>query len=591
MKKALNQYGKLVDIIESIKEETYICPVCKEELIRNFGISRQYFSHPNGSEDCELKFNLMLKNNEKILSSSDLDILKREYYNKEFNDVHIELSDYMSEEGYYLTQEQKDIIFAEEDRIKIAALAGSAKTSTLYYYAKTRPFKKILYIVYNRSMKDSATTTFGKLRNVTISTIHSLGYQHCGKFYRNKLTTNYGVVDVIKDLNLNWNKHMELAVKINEMMKKYTLSDALDFNDLDLYKDYNGNTTDEREMIINYCRKLWNMQLNYKNNIKITHDTYLKAFHLEKVDLSNKYDIILLDESQDSSLLVLDILKSSNVSGIVLCGDRFQQLYSFRDATDIMPLFDAKEYKLTTSFRISQNTANIANMIIKDICKIDIGMKGFNTKQKIVHEIDKIKPYVCLCRTNAFIFGETVDVITANPNAKLFYESGFSSYAFNNILDGWFFYKGHKVKNQLFNKFKNYSELLDYAKKITDLEILAIDRMIDKYSYRIPEIIESIKKNVTKTKENAHVIFSTIHRSKGSTQNLPVYISDDVFDINAVFKNEYINKEKDKDFHISKFETECFVTYVGITRAYNELCLPEKVKNYLITRNNYFKDK
>ena len=592
MKKALNQHNKLVDIIESTKNDTYICPVCKEELIRNFGVNRQFYSHPSGrGDECELKLKLMVKDGDKEFGEKDLDILNREYYNKTFDDVNIELSDYMSEEGYYLTQEQKDIIFAEEDRIKIAALAGSAKTSTLYYYAKERRFKKILYIVYNRSMKDSASVTFGKLRNVTISTIHSLGYQHCGKFYRNKLTTNYGVIDVIKDLNLNWNKHMELAVKINEMLKNYTLSDALDFSDLDLYKDQNGDTTDERELIINYCRKLWNMQLNYNTNIKITHDTYLKAFHLEKVNLSNKYDIILLDESQDSSLLVLDILNSSNVPGIVLCGDRFQQLYGFRAATDIMPLFDAKEYKLTTSFRINQNTVNIANMIIKDICKIDINMKGFNTKQKIVYEIDKTKPYVCLCRTNAFIFGETVDVITANPNAKLFYESGFSSYAFNNILDGWYFYKGHKVKNQLFNKFKNYSDMLEYAKKITDLELLAIDRMIDKYSYKIPEIIESIKKNVIKNKENAHVIFSTIHRSKGSTQNLPVYISDDVFDINTVFKNEYINNDSEKDFNISKFETECFVTYVAITRAYNELYLPEKIKNYLITRYNYFKNK
>ena len=60
----------------------------------------------------------------------------------------------MSEEGYYLTQEQKDIIFAKEDRIKIAALSGSSKSTTLYYYAKTRPFKKILYVVYNKSMRE-----------------------------------------------------------------------------------------------------------------------------------------------------------------------------------------------------------------------------------------------------------------------------------------------------------------------------------------------------------------------------------------------------------------------------------------------------
>ena len=1084
MKKALNKYGKLVDIIESIKEETYICPVCKEELIRNFGISRQYFSHPNGrGDECELKLKLMVKDGEKEFDEKEIDILNREYYNKTFDDVNIELSDYMSEEGYYLTQEQKDIIFAEEDRIKIAALAGcvdceteyfngsgwvkiseyknndrvlqftnewkaelvnpleyiklpcdkmtryktkygidmvlsdehnvlyidtshnhhnywknvnllkikenemrarhiknksgftgkflttfdydgsystglsenelrltiaimadgnyrsdgnshwcrmnlkkdykkdrlrwllkecnieynenkwnntddkyinicfysplklkhlpkewydlnkferkiifdeirhwdgdnglgnrgiryrttskedvdfiqfiisslgkrvtinidttreigdkyilstngkeytrksilytinvvnsnnivsmgqqsdinnknnviseyittdgykycftvpsgmlvlrrnnkifitgnSAKTSTLYYYAKEHQSKRILYLVYNKSMVDACASTFGKLSNTEIRTIHSLGYYYCGKFYKNKLTFNYSVVDIIKDLNLNWNKDMEIAVKVDKMMKEYSLSDALEFSDIDLFKDNDGNTTDEREEIISLCNKLWNLKKEYKNNIKITHDDYLKMFHLEHKRLDNKYDIIMLDEClpqsqlvktdqgnisikqlydwyiqgnilpkvlsfniytdtfeykditwakksenrqlleiktninnlqctenhkilthrgyvradnlipgrdmlildeinqytynyvksiktiynedvydievkdnhnfitvrennnvgvvvhncQDSSLLVLDILKSSNVPGIVIVGDRFQQLYSWRKATNIMPLFDAKEYKLTTSFRISQNTANIANMIIKDICKVDINMKGFNTKQKIVNEIDKTKPYVCLCRTNAFVFGETVEVIENNPDAKIFFEGSFQSYAFNNILDGWYFYKGQKVKNPLFNKFENFSKLLDYAKRINDLELLSIYRMIEKYGSSIPSIISNIKSNVITNRSLADIIFSTIHRSKGSTQNLPVYIADDVFDINAVFKKEYINSEKEDNFDIKNYEDESFVIYVAITRAFNNLFLPDKIKDYLITRYNYFKD-
>ena len=134
MKKALNQHNKLVDIIESTKNDKYICPVCKEELIRNFGVSRQFYSHPSGrGDECELKLKLMVKDGDREFGDKEIDILRDEYYNKSFNDVHIELSDYMSEEGYYLTQEQKDIIFAEEDRIKIAALAGCVDCDTEYF--------------------------------------------------------------------------------------------------------------------------------------------------------------------------------------------------------------------------------------------------------------------------------------------------------------------------------------------------------------------------------------------------------------------------------------------------------------------------
>ena len=365
MKKALNKYGKLVDIIESTKEETYICPVCKEELIRNFGISRQYFSHPNGSEDCELKFNLMLKNNEKILSDKDLDILNREYYNKTFDDVNIELSDYMSEEGYYLTQEQKDIIFAEEDRIKIAARAGAAKTSTLYYYAEEREYKKILYLVYNKAMKDECDQIFKNIRNTEIRTIHSLAYQRCAKFYKDKLTLNYGVVDVVKDLKLKWNKDMEIAVKIHEMMRQYTLSDVLDFSDINLFKDKNDNTTEERELIIKYCRKLWDLQLQYDNNYKITHDTYLKMFHLSKTPLDNKYDIIMLDECLPQSQLVKTDKGNISIKQLYdwyIEGNVLPKVLSFNIYTDTFEYKDITWANKSESRQLLEIKTNINNL-------------------------------------------------------------------------------------------------------------------------------------------------------------------------------------------------------------------------------------
>jgi intein/homing endonuclease len=960
MKKALNQYGKLIDIMESIKKDTYTCPVCKEILTRNFGEKSQFYSHPKGKgEDCELKLKLILKDDDlEELTEEEIDILKTEYYNKEFNDVHIELSDYKSNEGYYLTQEQKDIIFAKEDKIKISALAGSAKSSTLYYYAKERPFKKILYLVYNKSMKDEADKMYSRLPHVEVRTIHSLAYGFVGKFYKNKLTFNYGVVDVIKDLNLNWSNDMELATKIHKMMNEYSLSSVIEFEDIDLFDK------DEKQSIVSNCKQLWELKKNYNNNTKVTHDDYLKMFQLSKKSLAHKYDIIMLDEAQDSSLLMLDILKSSDVNGIVVVGDEFQclaegtlisttkgninikditvgdeinvacgfsekttgkvesinknkindklirvttengniiegtanhmifgkidgyevgegkhyiylmfkknygyrigitsslrklngkstngfmarinaergdklwiikvcdtmdeaiyyeNLYSFeygipqmmftadntkaisqgsinkifknidtysradkllndfhlfkdyphhipqsstgingerlrlsftmfgnkriskksgysrekifnlhpheltinttntdyikctnkyitmnkkrstssgneyfngrkihtlydecwntivnivddmknigydvepnikakltedkfdllpltnviegmiipietddgiinekvkkverfdyngyvydinvpyyrnyiangivvhnciygwRNATNIMPYFEGKEYKLTTSFRVSQNIANIANIIVKDINKVDIDMKGFNTNQQIVDNINKNEPYVCLCRTNAYIFAEVFEVINNNRHAKLFFEGGYSSYNFNNIKDFYFFSKGHKVKNPLFNKFDDFYSMIEYANEIEDYEILALNRMLFKYGSKIPQIVDGIKNNTTTKKLEANVIFSTIHRAKGQTYLQPVYISDDHFDIEKVFKKEYILHED--YFDINKYYEEMCLVYVAVSRCFGEIELSPKLKEYLLLRWKHF---
>ena len=204
MKKAYDQNNKLVDIIESQSNNIYTCPVCHEILIRNFGAQRQFYSHPHDIDatDCEIKMKLIIKEDKSIFHQSESNVLSTEFYNKQFDDVEVEMSDYMSEEGYWLTKEQKDIIFSKEDRVKVSALTGSSKSTTLYYYAKEHPFSKILYLVYNKSMQLESEKMFSKQKHVEIRTIHSLGYSFSGKFYRDKLTFNYGVVDIIKDLNL-----------------------------------------------------------------------------------------------------------------------------------------------------------------------------------------------------------------------------------------------------------------------------------------------------------------------------------------------------------------------------------------------------
>ena len=931
MKKAYDQNNKLVDIIESQATNTYFCPVCRKELIRNFGAIKQFYSHQKDVDatDCEIKMKLIIKEDKSIFQESESNILSTEFYNKKFDDVKVEMSDYMSEEGYYLTQEQKDIIFSTEDRVKVSALAGcvdgdteffhgtgwkkiseyqqgdkvfqfndkwqgelvrpldyiklpcdemtryktkygidmvlsdehnvvyidtshnkhnywknvnllkikesdmrerqlknktgftgrflttfdyesdyatgmsesqlrltiaimadgtyqkdkdsnwcrmhlkkdykkdrlrlllkeceieykenqwhhsdleytninfyspvklkhfpkewydlnvyereiifdeishwdgndgignrgivfrtsskedadfiqyimsslnkrstidiskdlgkkytlttngkeyirksllytvsevnrnsvvsmgqqskeenknkviskyktldgykycftvpsgmlilrrnnkifvtgnSAKTSTIYYYCKERPFSKILYLVYNKSQKDSAMLTFGKLKGVSVMTVHGLAFGIVGRFYKDKLTFNYGVVDIIKDLNLNWNKDMELANKVNELMKQYMLSNVQEFEELEIFKE-----DDMRSKILACAHRLWELKKSYKNNIKIEHDFYLKIYQLEKKDLSSKYDIICEDECQDQNLMMLDIILNSNVKTIVMIGDKFQAIYGFRNSINIMPLFEATEYKLTTSFRVSQNIAHISSLLISDFVGDNIKMKGFNTKQTIVDKIDKSKPYICLCRTNAFIFSEIADALSEDKNKKLFFEGGYQSYSFINLVDALYFSQGHPTKNKILSKFKDYNTMNDYAKKTEDIELLSLIRMVDKYGSRIIDIVDGIKNNAVTNKDKADIIFSTVHRAKGATYSIPVYISGDHLDIESLYRRKYITSENeltraDKENLEKDISEEIFIIYISATRASNEVELSDSIKRYLLMR-------
>ena len=66
-----------------------------ENLKRNFGIERQYFSHPKGlGDDCELKMK-RYENSNLELSEDDIIFLKKNLYDYDFKDINIEMSNYI----------------------------------------------------------------------------------------------------------------------------------------------------------------------------------------------------------------------------------------------------------------------------------------------------------------------------------------------------------------------------------------------------------------------------------------------------------------------------------------------------------------
>lgn len=572
MKKALNQQGILINILESNECDSYNCPVCSEKLTRKFGAKNQFFAHPSGKgKDCELKLEAKLKEENIVFEKNKCDTLQ-DFYDKKFDDVKIQLSDYMSNDGYYLTRQQKDIIMSTENRVVISALSGSAKSSTLYYYAKERPFRRFIYIVYNKSQKDEADSTIGKLKNVEVKTVHGLAYKYVGKLYQSKLTFNYGVIDIIKDLRLDWNRDMQLASQIKEFMTEFMLSDCKTFDELDILENLKPH---ERKIIISNCEKLWTLKKEYKNNVKVEHDFYLKLFQLGEVDLSDTYDGLLLDESQDSSLLTLSVVLNSNIENIVIVGDMYQSLYKWRKSVNIMSLLkDSTEYKLTTSFRVSQNIAELSNMIVNTMIGDSINMSGFNSKQIIVDSVDRNKPYAILCRTNAMILGEVID----NSHKKIFYNGGFKGYNFNNIKDAYYFSIGKATKNPLFTKFKSYREMIEYAELVKDLELLSIDKVLQKYGSRIPNIVDNLEKNSTNDSDKCDIWISTVHKSKGSTIKLPLVISNDHYDLNN-YEADKTDTRKQIDFF-----SECCIIYVAITRASGQIELSDSLKMYLLNK-------
>src|SRR5690554_2176792 len=207
-----------------------------------------------------------------------------------------------------LTQEQASIIQSNSN-IKINAVAGSGKTTTLIAYAASRPKTcKILYLAFNKSVKLEASKKFKskKLFNVDVQTAHSLAFKHVviGKnieinsngYKNHELAEILGIRAAGEPL-----AELILANHINQFTAYFCNSNAAKVEELD-YRDtlsdkialsfVNGN--------YHYIKKKTREFLAKMNSGEIasTHDFYLKKFQLKKPQLP--YDYILFDEGQDA---------------------------------------------------------------------------------------------------------------------------------------------------------------------------------------------------------------------------------------------------------------------------------------------------
>jgi len=471
-------------------------------------------------------------------------------------DMSIEFSTKLkTKDGYPMTKEQELIIKSTEDRIVISALAGSAKSSTLYYYARERMDKNFLYLVYNKAMQLEAEKLFSDLPNVVIKTVHSLAYSYVGRFYRHKLTFKYSVFDVINDLNLK-RKDYEKACVVLELMKEFYYSDEEFSALLEAFPaEY------DKSELFELSNELFYQKQQLDSSVKIEHDFYLKIFSLRKVDLSEEYDILMVDECQDSNLATAAIIKAANTKGLVLVGDNFQQIYQWRGATNIMPLFEAKEYKLTTSFRVGQDIADLASVLLNDfISGAKVKMNGFNTRQTIVDSINKDNQHVYICRLNATIF----EYAAGNLDKNMYFEGGVQGYKFDIFVEAYEFSIGNDVNDAFFKYYVNWADMKQCAKMSKDAELFSIIKIVEKYGNKIPEIVDRIKMAAVKDKEKAAIIFTTVHKAKGATYKMPVLIASDHVDL------------KDDDID----EEEIYIVYVAVTRAASEIELSRDLKQY-----------
>jgi F-box protein 18 (helicase) len=272
---------------------------------------------------------------------------------------------------------------------------------------------------------------------------------------------------------------------------------------------------------------------------------------------------------------MLDVFLKQQATKVIV-GDTHQQIYGWRYAVNSLEKVDFKTYNLSTSFRFSQDIANLAIEVLQfkrhleQEEQITVTGKGSSKKRNTK---------AVLARTNLGLLLKAIEYVTTKKEIKsLYFEGNIHSYTYAD--EGASLYdvlnlhnnKHDFIRDNLIRGMKDMKELEDYIEKTEDVQLGMMVEIVKEYENDIPNILKKIKdKHIdSDDKEKADIIFSTVHRCKGMEYD-SVQLVDDFITEKRL---EKLMDDKE-NFNAGKLNEEINLLYVAVTRTKNVLHIPD----------------
>lgn len=296
-----------------------------------------------------------------------------------------------------LTEEQQavlDVSRAGVRRLKVEALAGTGKTTTLVELAKDlkvrRSRQRTLYVAFNRFVVEDVASKVSRFADAM--TVNSLALRMVGREYQAKLAEgpkrmslrqaadllgiDGSLVFTVGPEDAGGAARSGTFVLAREKAASLVSSAVLRFCrslDREIDGSYFGSSVylgpqtgvvpvpDEvTRVLVAYARDYWADLCDLDSRrFRFRHEHYMKMWHLS--DPVIPYDTVLFDEAQDADPLMRDVVERHD-GEVVWCGDRYQAIYGWRGAVNAMEEVKAdRTLFLTKSFRFSSAVADVAN--------------------------------------------------------------------------------------------------------------------------------------------------------------------------------------------------------------------------------------
>jgi len=457
------------------------------------------------------------------------------------------------------TKEQQAIIESTKTgtNLAIRAFAGAAKTSTCIMVADAVP-KKSLYIAFNKSIADEATTKFPKY--VECRTVHSLAYRAMINIKnKHKLQGFYEFKDVILPYGLDKETANEIRHTVVNFIKLFCQSAYLTIEDLLAHEELEQ----DGDFFIELCNEYWEDITSYHSNAKMTHDVYLKMYQLSNPVLP--YDVIYLDEAQDSSPVVLSIVLAQKDSQLIIVGDQYQAIYEWRGAINALDkLGDNFDHLyLTESFRFTPQVAEMATKLTSII----------GNDRKVIGNADKSNytgngTKAIIVRTNSTILSQLLHAEATG--SKVFVladlkELWSKMYHISAIMSSSKVIYPNKELAQFTSK-KELEEAAEQMPELTRLIKLTMGLSAD----GLANNINKIKSVIVTDPDRADYTLTTAHKSKGLEWD-EVTLTDDMLVV-----------REGQEIEDVLFESQTVeLLYVAVTRAKYVINLPELVEEVI----------
>jgi hypothetical protein len=530
-----------------------------------------------------------------------------------------------AKDGFSPTEEQALIVedakqLQPGDVLKVAAFAGSGKTTTLKLIAEAIPGAGC-YAAFNRVIQLEASQKMPK--RVDCKTMSSIAFGAMGLQVGNitKLNGSY-VRDILGDGV--WPDDIGIPTSSRAALVAHTIvvychSDLPTLNDPGECGGHLADLTnhvldarlirrdapvpenepkkdrEKREMkllareeltheIPRLVRMAWSKIADFrKNSLKIDHDVYLKLFELddEKVrETFKKYSWIGLDEAQDLNPVMRSIgIKSGRP--LIPVGDSFQQIYSWRGAENALDLLPGDRIRyLSQSFRFGEEIAEVARSILdsKPSGGPTVRLRGSDKPSRVVLAEDC---RVVICRSNAGVFREAVS--SAKAGRRVHVLGGIKKLS-DELESAVALYEGRlsDVRSDTLRRYGTWAEMKAEGTLLEDPVLLKLIEAVEGTS--LIQDLALLKHHHVTDEGQAGKVVGTTHQAKGKEWP-EVRLADDFVGLQKLSARIGGALRRGRPDEAKQVEEEWNVMYVAATRAIDLLSLPPSLYEDFVSGN------